>query len=477
MKRHIIRAFVLWLLLSSPFVSTAAAMSRDAWTLWPLLDLRQDADTDQWSLQLLGPLVFWQPTPDSTLTGVRPLWVQETWTETERSELDLLYPLASWRRDEAADRWSMLNLFTGRAAPDGSERTTLFPIYFSSRDEEGERHHALFPLGGTIANSLGRDRIRFALFPLYSQTEKDGTRATNILWPFFAWIDSVEGHDETGFKLWPLYGQSERAGVYRRKMVLWPFYIRADERLNSDHPRHLVASFPFYYDDRTPEREMRAWCWPFFIEKRDIVRGTQDVWAPWPLVRVLDGPEHHGHRFLPFYSDETWPGNRKRWTLWPIYKREERWDDSRYRTRDRVLFFLYSHLQETVGEETVKERDALWPLYTWERVGERERFFTLSLLEPFFPENRSVDRSLGPLYRLLSWESDPQRGERLSLLWHLAWIESRQADRAMELFPLVSWRDQPSQTLWEFKLVKGLLGLRSEAGKTTFFLLFVPINL
>jgi len=457
---------VIW--CSSPVSTFGATVS----TLWPLLDYRADKGVDYSSLHLAGPFFKYETKGPETEYTLRPLFYRAV-DEDGSSQTDVLYPLFGHKRDKDSSSFHILHLlnydFGGRET--GSRnRTYLFPFLFYGEEEQGN-YMAFFPFGGTLYNWFGKDRISFTLFPLYSQTEKKGTQVDNYLWPFFA---RISGENESGYKIWPIYGQSHKTGVYRKRFFLWPIFFSESTGLDTQNPTELRAAWPFYVSKESIEESYRAVLWPFFSKAVNRAKDYEVLNAPWPLIRITHGERYHGLRILPFFSDETLDVKRQRWYLWPLYKIEQLSTDLVERRRDRVLFFLYSDTKENKWETgDSKRRIDLWPLFGYQRVNGVSHLHVLSLLEPFFPENQSIERLWSPLWRLYQKKWDEQGNQAVSLLWNLYWHERRGSQVAWELFPILRYSRQSSDNK-DFCFLKGLIRYRRSGTERELRLLYLP---
>ncbi|BCR04964.1 hypothetical protein DESUT3_20330 [Desulfuromonas versatilis] len=473
-----IRGFRLALLaiLFSAGGAVADETAAQVFTFWPVVDYRHSQAADYTSLNLLGPLFKFERKAEEREYSLRPFFF--TATDGARSRYsEYLYPVATRKAGDDQSFWQVFHLlqydFEDREEAAGEENEFFFfPFVFYGQHPEKGRYFALFPLGGKIYDKFGRDEIRFTLFPLYGRTLKKGTRVTNILWPVFSLI---RGEQESGFKLWPLYGASEKQGVYRKRFYLWPVFFRYDLRLDTENPERLRTVFPLYVGRESSQETSRSWLWPFFAHIDNRAKGFEEWQFPWPIFRVTRGETRQGNTFLPFYADERVGERRKRWFLWPVYKIEEIHSEIIDRRRDRILYFLFSSLEETVIAEgrPRKRRTALWPLFTYEQNRGVSHFHTLSLLEPFFPDNQGFARNWAPLWRLYQVKWDGQGNEASSLLWNLYWKERQGDDLAMEVFPLFSFRRE-SGLGTDFKLVKGLFRYRSGARGNRVNLFYLP---
>lgn len=468
-----VAALVTALLLA---LSGSAAAREDAvLTLWPLLDYRHSAAVDYTSLNVAGPLLNFERKGRESEFHLRPLYFRAA-DASGASYSELLYPVASRKHEPGQSIFQGLHLLEydyGDREKGSRDEFMLFPFVFSGKKtDRRDGYFALFPLGGRILEKLGRDEIRFTLFPLYAETRRDDTTVTNVLWPVFA---RVRGEGERGVKFWPFFGRSHKEGVYRKAFYLWPIVFDYDLALDTDAPTRRRAVFPFYVAEDAPQRRSRTVLWPFFSHFEDRGRDYEEWTFPWPLVGVAKGSYKESRKFLPLYADERRRDYRKRWFLWPLYKVERTDSEALLSRRYRVLYFLYSDLEETVPEEVTprKRRVALWPLFTYEQIRGVSRFHTFSLLEPLLPENEALERNWAPLWRLYQAKWDQHGNGASTLLWNLYWKERRGDDLACELFPLFSYRSEGERDV-DLQLLKGLFRYRGDAGGKRIHLFYLP---
>ena len=456
MKRGIL---LLWVLIVSCCATTAIAADATLSTMWPVYDYRASEAADYQSLHMFGPFIKYETKGGESEFAVRPFFFSAA-DDEGNSETDILYPIFTHKSDSESSSSNIIQLFSidhGSRESGSSNRNYLFPFFFYGEEEQGT-YEAFFPVAGTLYNWFGRDRIYFVLFPLYSHTERKTTHIDNVLWPIFA---KISGEEESGFKLWPIYGQSSKRGVYRKKFFLWPIFFSESTKLDTDNPLETRAAWPFYVSKESPEKSYRAFLWPFFSKAENRVKGYT-VWnAPWPLVRVTKGDRYHGLKVLPFFSDETLDVKRERWYLWPIYKIEEMKTELVESRRDRILFFLYSDRYEVKFETgDAKRRVDLWPLFGYQRVNGVSHLHVLSLVEPFFPNNQSIERLWSPLWRIYQQKWDQQGNSAVSLLWNLYWHEKQVGKLAWELFPIAEYRKESADQT-SFRFLKGLVSYQN----------------
>jgi hypothetical protein len=468
------RAWQGYILLLLLLLTAGPARAGEAtvFTLWPVVDYRASAEADYRSLHLFGPLIKYETKADESELALRPFLYRSA-DDAGSAQTEILYPLAVVRSQSEAgflDVFHLLNSDFGSREQGSTNKFYLFPFLFYGEHPESGTYAAVFPLGGTLFDWFGRDRITFAMFPLYSHTERGTTHTDHFLWPIFS---RTTGEGESGFTCWPLYGQSMKTGVYRKKFILWPIYFDEELKLNTDNPRSRFAVFPFWIDEESRSFSKRTILWPFFNWTQDRAEEYEQWDAPWPLVRVTDGTSRHGLRLLPFYSDETIDARRKRWFLWPVYQIEDINTDMLMRQRHRVLLFLYSDLFERKLEEGAeKRRIDFWPFFGYQRINGVSKLNILALIEPIFPENQAIERSWSPLWRLYQQRWDEQGNLVISVLWNLYWHERQGDQLALELFPLFDYRQE--QTESRLRLLKGLVSIRSEQDRRCMSLFFLP---
>lgn len=159
---------------------------------WPAYVRRNDPATGTSSTEVLGPLLFTRSDSAVETNGLRPLYLSTVTGGVSAGSF--LYPFFTWRREEGHRTFSFFQLVNSRIDADDAAHPDnhfdVWPFYFSREaDNPAESYRALIPLGGTIKNRFGKDRISFVLWPLYVHTEKNGRQITHAPWPFLRFID------------------------------------------------------------------------------------------------------------------------------------------------------------------------------------------------------------------------------------------------------------------------------------------------
>jgi hypothetical protein len=474
--------FFFLLILLLPGIVGKAVARDGVFTFWPLIDYRYSTSDDFYSWKFLGPFLKYENYGAVRQRALRPFYFRTDNLEDDSWQRELLYPVYKKRVspvDESLNvliLWDKYTLFEkNRPEQVIYSRFTLFPLIFSGQTRGGEKYFAFFPFGGTIKNRFQRDEIQFFLFPFYSRTRRGGTTTHNILWPIYA---DIEGKNESGTKIWPLWGASEKKGVYRKRFFLWPFFFSQDLKLDSDAPEKIRAFFPFYVSEKSSKRSLTHIIWPFFSHIQDFEKDYDEWNFPWPLWRKTKGEHKRSVKFLPFFADERVGNFHKRWFLWPFYKIEENIGADYSIRRQRVLFFLYSALEEKYVREPAKnkKRIAFWPIFSYEKKDRDTHFFVFALVEPFFPENGAINRIWGPLWRIYQYRYDEKNDiEVASFLWNLYWKERRGKDLVWEFFPLIRYRKEAGRKKVEF--LKGLFRYSSTDEAKSIGFLYLPWNI
>lgn len=393
-------------------------------------------------------------TDDGSFFAVRPFYSH---TVTGEGKLcDVLWPLYSRKefKDEQSSR-ALMFYFTHRFATDEETPRTrrwLFPFYFQGRDACGENYLALFPLGGTIHEFLGRDKISFALFPLLGKSQINEVKTTSVLWPIYS---RTRGEGIRRDRVFPLIGKSTRKGQYEKRFVLWPFWTSADY-FQAGHSGYSWILFPIC-GRANLEQEQTLWLLPPFFR---FTKGEMQnrLFCPWPFIQKIESERHNKFYLWPLWGRDGYGGGAKKRTflLWPFLWSERSEEAHRVKTRRMALpFFLMERevlRKENVPPEEISRSWKIWPLMSWQREGEETCFRLLEL----WPVKNSapVERNWSPLWTVYKRTNSDGliQKDALWFVWH-------------------SERD-PAADQSEWSLLKGLLAYKREAGSRSFRILY-----
>lgn len=465
--RHLIRLAYASLLI------VAVLVRGDEENVWPVYVQHADPSAGTSAVEILGPLLFARSGPPQQ-KGIRPLYM--TSTANGVTEGNFLYPFFTWRNEAEYQTFSffqLVNLRTDKPVDrPADEHLDVWPFYFSRRAPDPvESYRAFFPLGGTIKNRFGRDRIRFVAFPLYSHTEKAGRHVTHAPWPFLRFID---GNDHHGFEFWPIYGRSARPGDYDRRFWIWPLGYKSSKNLSEPVPDVQIGVLPFYSRDTGPGYIRENYAWPFFgyTHRTEPYRYDERRYL-WPFLVQGNGDDRVVNRWGPFYTHSVIKGTEKTWLLWPVY-RNLRWEaDGVAQEKNQILFFLWWSLgQKSLSNPAAApaRKTHFWPLYSaWDNGAGRRQVQALSPFEIFFPRNDTVRQLWTPLFSLYRYDQKPDTSVRHSLLWNAVSWQRAPEKKEFHLGPLFSIHTNSERR--RVALGNGVVGMqRKTDGRWRFFL-------
>ncbi len=420
------------------------------------------APGERW--EAAGPLVGYERKELKEQLALAPLLSYTLDRDLDVQELDFAYPLLTYDRfgtEYRVQLFQVLSVAGGRnQSGDAAKRVTLFPLYFQQRSSDPSLDYTAFvPFYGKLRNRLFRDEIRFVLFPLYGQSRKRDVVTDNYLYPIF---HLRHGEGLSGWQFLPLvgnehkevtaktndFGEIETVGGHDKFFLLWPIFFNHKTGVGTDNPAHQQALLPLYTFLRSPQRDSSAYVWPFGLSiTDDRAKKYREVGAPWPLVVFARGEGKTANRIWPLFGQARTPILRSDFYLWPLYKYNRAHAPPLDRERTRILFFLYSDLIEKNEETgTALERTDLWPLFTARRDHNGdERLQILALLEPFLPNNKSIERNYSPVWSV--WRSEKNRrtgASSQSCLWNLYRVDTTPESRKCSLlFGLFQYQSGP----------------------------------
>ncbi len=459
---------LLGLLAGRAAGAVAAEAEPASLNLWPVYQDRVDAVEQAHVREGLGPFVESQRALDGSTEyfALRPLF--HRWKEhrpLEETEWQVLYPLMSYSRTGPDWQFQFLQLINlrGEGRPHEREkRSDFFPLYMSGTTEAGEHYWGVLPFYGRVHNRLGQDEADWVMFPLYAHFVKQGVETSYSPWPL---ISRTRGEKRSGFRVVPLYGEDRQEGVSELRFVLWPLYIQQRTGLDSDNPEELLSILPFYIRQHSKGRDSTTVLWPFFTHTQDR-EGRYEQWdAPWPIVKIARGEGRTITRFFPLFSVER-QALRNEFLLkeversnlillFPLYMHSVDTIATGRTVQDRILWWLYSDTRQT-GQDGDTRRIDTFPLFHYERDREgRVAFWTLALLEPFFPGNEKIEQNYSPLWTLYSYRRNPAGNSSWSFLWNLLRQEESRRGVTVEILgPVLTYREAGEDA--HFSLLAGL---------------------
>lgn len=435
-----ITKYLIFCCLGISALASAQMLRADPFRAGPIYDDFELTLAPGHRQEILGPFYYNEQKETQNQWAFPLLTLAHTEDPTlEYEEYDFLYPFFTLDRFGAEYRWQILQIFSfaGGQNPDDSRdhRFTLFPIYFQQRSTDPTNNYtAMVPFYGHINHRLFRDEIYFIMFPGYSRTRKKDVVTYNMPYPFF---DLRYGDNLHGWQAWPFmgrehkgvtsmtngFGETNVVGGHDNLFVLWPFFFDSMIDTGGKKPAHQQALIPFYSYYRSKLRNSTSYLWPLGVTHTIDQEKKYDEWdAPWPFIEFARGEGKTTSRVWPFMSQAHNQFLRDDWYAWPIYKYNRVTSAPLDRSRMRIMFFLYSDVKERNTEaHSLRHRMDFFPFYTWRRDFDgKARLQILSILEPFFPNNKSIERDYSPIYSFWRSERDPKTGaDSQSLLWNL----------------------------------------------------------
>jgi len=426
--------------------------------------------------EALGPL-FYEQQRDTEHTFAIPPWFSHVLDPAvDAEEYDFAYPVMTYDRFGQEYRWHFFQLlsFSGghNQAGAAARRFTIFPIYFQQRSPQPDLNYtALFPIYGHLKNRIFKDEIAFTAFPAYVQTRKRDVITDNYFYPFY---HRRHGNGLEGWQLWPILGREHKALTTRTNgfgeveaiaghesfFAGWPVYLNETTGLGTENPQEQLAVLPFYASSRSPSRDSTTVLWPLITWTDDREKKYREWDFPWPLMVIARGEGKTTTRIFPFFSHARNASLESDFYLWPLYKYNRVHSDPLDRDRTRILFFLYSRVNEQNTETgSARTRTDVWPLFTHRReVNGHTRLQVLAPIEPLLPHSKSVDRNWSPLWSVWRAEKNPRTGHASqSLLWNL-------------------YRCETSPTAKKYSLLFGLFQYQSDSGSSRSRLFFMPLT-
>ncbi len=373
-------------------------------------------------------------------------------------EVRVLWPIFRHRSDEKGTSAWLFPVMTYRARPQerGLDRDLfVLPFLAWGDDPDLGAHFALFPFGGSIKDFFGQDEFSFWLFPLYACMREKERRSYHVLFPFINW---VEGPRQGGGRFLPFWGNYwadtvEGAPKYRHNYILWPFYSRHRNELDTAVPSEGWALFPFYGRTTSPHVTQTHICWPFYARYDDRARGYRACGCSLVPIRFASGPEDSQCDLWPFYG--AWrQKERSRWfALWPLVRHETQDNPEIVAHRFWIVPFWWDTDVEWPQLKSTLSRRKLWPFFSYEEKNDVAHWEALSLL-PWYDD--VFDAFWGRLFQLARYS---RRGEArgFELLWGL-----------------YSWEDGPEADAW--RIVGGLFGREREGSRVTYRIFFIPFS-
>jgi len=429
-------------------------------------------------LRILNPVIEHQGQNDGrSFTAVRPFFSTINDPVRNRSVTDFLWPLCSVKKFRGETDWHFLSAFGhdfDNTDPNSRWRTWVLPVLYVGRDINGKGYFSVFPLGGTLHEFLGRDKIQFFLFPLFAHSSVNDTETWDFLWPF---ISRTKGGGVSRFKMFPLYGRSSSDNGTVKQFILWPLWTSASYRSDKVSGNGWVL-FPLLGHCNMSNQKSWMVLPPFFRYGKSANETL--LHCPWPFFQYRSGEVNRLYLW-PLWGKKKDEEIKSWFALWPVVSSEHITRASETVDRFRILPIFYHESKESRpvekdGEITETETKArswtFWPLVSYRQEGaERQLRFP-----ELWPLRRApaVERNLAPLWTIFSRTVSGENKD-MEILWGL-FRKQKSGDKYshVSLFPLfsASRSNEKENEGKKFSLLCGLIGYEREGLRRRIRLLY-----
>lgn len=404
------------------------------------------------------PIVEKKSNNAETVQFLRPFGVQYKSVGEERTESYFLYPFGRDYREKERICWSnFFGLFNydWRFSSEKQYREGQFlPFGFFRKGYGLESDYAaVWPLGGTVKNFLGKDRSDWFLWPLWIKTYKGEQVNYWTPWPFV----TVRKGDSQGFALWPLGGHFYKENAYDERYAIWPLFYRHQYWQPEESLK--TGFLPLYAYEKTANVKDLSIIWPIWGHRWEKHPHYEEHRILWPLWVQGRGDTRLINRWAPFhtYSENKAHKSNKEWFLWPFIKQQNWIEQSVAIHQEQFLYFLFWHQEQKNAQtgEFLGNKTHFWPFYSyWNNGKGHEQVQALSPFEVFFPNNKMIREIYTPLFSLYRYEKDGNT-IRQSFLFKLFYEKQDPLGQHLKYSIFLEYKNKPQEKY--FSLLKGLL--------------------
>lgn len=466
--------------------------------LWPLFYTERDPTgleqgaAGTRTTEVVYPIFSLQNSPERRYHAVRPLYNYESRTDGTFTQIQFIWPLGLYRRQEDREKLirfiplfhhgSMKSTATGEWQTQGF----VFPlIYWGDIPDEGS-YFGFFPLGGMIRHMFIQ-RFRFVLFPIWSDVQDKDYHRTDVLWPIISWGGTPDGRREI-LRIWPFYVHKAKAGDWEQNWAPWPLVLWGKENMDGECPRSYWGIFPFYVskvsEDRTGGTVAydRRILYLLFVRRKDTRdRYALSSWAVlWPFTNFEHGVSRSETRIWPLYwrtdqlarerDDYLW---RRYRVLWPIIWVTRDHRHSQAPTRDIVVAPLYWDYAKSHPDGTHQRAVTFWPLYTFKRDTDGAVHHWV-LSHGWHDVTDGWKRNLRAFFDIFQYHEGPGPKHNFRLLWRLIDSEHDGTWRRFEVNPLFTYERDEGYGRWS--ALFGIISRQVQGEKRGWRILYIPFG-
>lgn len=397
--------------------------------------------------------------------------------EDKKTENYFLYPFGREYREKEHIYWSnFFGLFSydWRFTQEKNYREGIFfPIYFFKKGYGSKDDYAaVWPLGGTVKNFLGKDQADWFLWPFWVKTYKGDQRNYWAPWPFV----NVRKGDSKGFALWPLGGHFYKNNHYDERYVLWPLFYQ--HRYWQPEESLKTGFLPFYAYEKSKNVEDLSIIWPIWGRRWEKKPHYEEHRILWPLWVQGRGDTRLINRWAPFhtYSENKVHKSNKEWFLWPFIKQQNWIEQSVAIHQEQFLYFLFWHQEQKNAQtgEFLGNKTYFWPIYSyWNNGKGHEQIQVLSPFEVFSPTNKMIKNIYTPLFSLYRYEKN---GDVIcqNFLFNLFNEKQDSSGCHFKYAIFLEYKNRPQEKF--FSLLKGLFEYKKIEGQKSFRILWITLK-
>jgi len=441
--------------------------------LWPVAYFEQQGDTNLF--EMIWPLIVAGHDETEQYMALRPLFYYLNNEDAGRIEVDMLWPLARYRKEAGETSFKILPFFYHIERTHNEVRdtdTSIFPILFLGTDTKQGAYLMLFPVGGLLKGSVARDWMRIVLFPLWMDSRKGTEHSWNFLFPLFNYKrDPVKKFE--GLRIFPFYAHLKKEDRYHLRWFLWPLVSYSKTDMDKQVLTRTLLVFPLYGRSRGDGTTMDAVFWPFFSHATNEKKNYVEWNIPWPFWKYAEGDNISQRRIWPLWGTRKTPGHQRDFFLWPFVWRMHT-EDERLTLSSMAVFPFYwqsNLIRHTEKGDAQEVQRTFWPLWHYEKDPSSVSW---AMLAPLWFSAEEADRSWGFLWSLFGHRRDMEGNSETHFLWRVIRNEETLESKRFSLFPLFDYARNKETKKVHF--LKGLFGY--ERGKTykKIRFLFIPIT-
>lgn len=434
--------------------------------------------------QMIGPIFEerWDVEKGESMATMRPLWIDYKNAEAQSEKFAMLPPLFNYYHDPYMLRWEIFTFIqrrlTGRDRKEQINTFLVFPFFFyhDVPKKPENNYFGIMPLGGSVKNYFGYDRISWAMFPVAAEFEDRGVTRYGFPWPLIQW---QEGDGAGGGGLLPIMGHYWKTGdrAYDSQYFLWPLIYRRVDQFDKETPRLREGFLPFYAIERGEVVDDTSILifWGGRHDREQDYRETRYFWPFWVQGR---GPGNHVNRWAPFYTHSVHGNTDKTWVMWPAYRSKTWVEKDIIATRVNFFYFLYmSEVQRSRWNPDLPtaHETHVWPFWSEYDNGaglKQAQFF--SPFEVFYPNSKTIRDLYTPVFAFIRYQHDENTGVTTqSVLWDFIREEKTEDSTKLTVSKLLTHDVGPDRA--KFSLLSGLFGFERKDKEATWTLFWIDL--